>query len=62
MLTLNDFAVRQIFNRADDGGGNPVYWVESESGYILAWPNGESHHTNKHPINYSGLKEWPWEY
>lgn len=62
MLTLDEFAVRHVFNRikTDDG---PVYWAELDDAYLLVWPDGETLHSYHHPHNtfFGRGVPWPWE-
>lgn len=64
MLSLNDFAIRQVFHRVKDDEGNPIYYrsvAGGDRGYLLVWPDGQTHHTYKHPVDYSGFEYWRWD-
>lgn len=68
MLTLHEFAVRNLFYRVKDDAGNPIYWRTvavtdggGGEGYLMVWPDGDHHHTYKHPVTYSGFEPWPWD-
>ncbi len=55
MLTLDEFALKQIFKQyvsaipEDEGHDTLVYVATVEDGYIYVWPDGRTHHSYRHP-------------
>lgn len=63
-MILDDFAIRQVFNRMKDESGSPVYWREVRGdgeGYLIVFADDSVHHTYRNPENIVGWTEWEYE-